>query len=113
MIGWRARLAARRVTHAPAVSAESADRSGSPSEAEAICTNGTSGNGRENAAAIAQPDLAARIAFYRRAMEEAAEALAAPDPDLDAERVVMARHYAERSSISVQADARHSHAGRS
>lgn len=32
------------------------------------------------------PEVAARVAFYERAMREAAEALAAPDPELDRER---------------------------
>ena len=35
------------------------------------------------------------IAAYLRWIEEAAEALAAPDPELEAERAVMAAHYAE------------------
>lgn len=36
------------------------------------------------------PEVAARIAFYVRAMEAAARALAEPDPDLDEERRVIA-----------------------
>lgn len=42
---------------------------------------------------------ALRPAFYMRFMQEAAAALAAPDPDLDAERAVMAGHYAEPTSV--------------
>ena len=36
-------------------------------------------------------EIAARLAFYERATRDAAEALAAPDPDLDAERWLMAQ----------------------
>lgn len=36
-------------------------------------------------------EIAARVAFYADAMRDAAEALAAPDPDLDAERWLMAQ----------------------
>ena len=37
-----------------------------------------------------------RAAFLARAAEEAEAALRAPDPELDAERAVLAEHYAER-----------------
>lgn len=39
-------------------------------------------------------ELARRVAFYLRAVAEAAAALAEPDPDLTAERIVMGAHYA-------------------
>lgn len=105
MIGWRARLAARRAARSPAVSAEGADRSGAPPGAPAFCTNGTSGNAAASEMVTAQPDpIAARIAFYLRATQEAAEALAAPDPEFDAERAVMAWYYMELGSLLGQAD---------
>ncbi len=39
-----------------------------------------------------------RAAFLARAAEEADAALRAPDPELDAERAVLAEHYAEREA---------------
>ncbi len=44
----------------------------------------------------------ARASFYTRAMAEAAEALAVPDPDLAAECAVMAEHYAAPATLETE-----------
>ena len=78
MTGWRRHLAALRAAEHPnAGSAESADRWDGPLVARAIGANGAIGNG-EAAASTA--------AFLARAAEEAADALAAPDPEFAWER---------------------------
>lgn len=77
MTGWRDHLAAIRARHAGADS----------STAGAIGTIGTNGTGEDC-------PIEARAAFYARFAAEAAAALAAPDPELAAERALMAQHYA-------------------
>jgi hypothetical protein len=46
---------------------------------------------RDSLALDDSPEVAARLAFYARAMEDAARALAEPDPDLDHEREEIAK----------------------
>lgn len=52
------------------------------------------GQPSDHALDAATDPAALLAASYLRFMEEAAAALAAPDPDLDEERAVMAQHYA-------------------
>lgn len=109
---WRAHLARIRPHHADADSAVSADRVGQAPATGAIGTFGTNGievksapeaadRGRDAPRCLAgdgegqtsssQPDpVAARAAFYLAAVNEALEALAAPDADLTAERAAIA-----------------------
>ncbi len=94
----RAHLAAIRGSHPSADSVESVDRLPGALSRGAIGTNGTIGKGMEGVEKLSADPIAARVAFYLTAMAEAAEALATPDPDLDAERAVMAEHYAAPAS---------------
>lgn len=84
MTTWRDRLAAIRAR--PAALADPA-----PIAAEAIGAIGANDIGMETPNGGQE---AARVAFYARFQAEAAAALAAPDPDLAADRAVMAQHYA-------------------
>ncbi len=80
--GWRARLAALKARGADAGSAGSTEGQAA-SPAGATGASGANGTGVEGAGEEGGADTAA---FYRRAAEEAAAALAAEDPDLAHER---------------------------
>lgn len=84
MTGWRDRLAAIRAR--PAAPTDPA-----PIAAEAIGAIGANDMGMETPNG---GQNVARVAFYARFQAEAAAALAAPDPDLGADRALMAQHYA-------------------
>lgn len=84
MTAWRARLAALRAEHAAANSAKSVNSSPEVPITGPIGTIGAIGIGTDGAGA---PD---RAAFLARAAEDAAAALAAPDPGLAHERAEIA-----------------------
>jgi hypothetical protein len=102
---WRARLAVLRSEHADANRADSAD---SP-DGSAIGTNGAFGirvdAPRQSTEAGADRSWRDRVACLLRAADEAITALRAPDPELDAERAVLAAHYAERDTLPPQLEA--------
>ncbi len=102
MTAWRARLAVLRSEHADANRADSAD---SP-DGSAIGTNGAFGirvdAPRQSTEAGADRSWRDRVVCPLRAADQAKAALRAPDPELDAERAVLAALYDERDALPPQ-----------
>jgi hypothetical protein len=102
---WRARLAVLRSEHGDAIGAKGAE---SP-DSSAIGTSSAFGmrvdTPRQATEAGADRSWRDRGACLLRAANEAIAALLAPDPELDAERAVLAAHYAERDALPPQLQA--------